>query len=114
MTAPPMNDVGLVKTIDRLNQNGDVAAADIADRRLDPSLGQSFRIAYPTPLLSRIIRLREGPGREPGRAVRERLATPRLRVKSCDQLNAGLMDVRSGMTIVADTKRPPASAGSIA
>ena len=34
----------------------------------------------------------EGPGREPGRALRERFFTPRLRFKTCDELNAWLLD----------------------
>src|SRR5436190_20506120 len=38
------------------------------------------------------IGLGEGPGREPGRVVRERFFTPRLRVASYEELNAWLLD----------------------
>jgi hypothetical protein len=46
----------------------------------------------PTRRLHTRIGLGEGSGREPGRLVRERFFTPRLRVKSLDELNAWLLD----------------------
>ena len=40
----PMNDLGLVKAIDRLGQGVVIAVADAADRRFDASFGKPFGV----------------------------------------------------------------------
>src|SRR5690606_12444546 len=40
-----MDDLGLVKTVDRFGESVVITVADTADRRLDASLRQSLRIA---------------------------------------------------------------------
>ena len=39
-----MDDLGLVKTVDRFRQGIVIAVANTADRRLDPGLGKAFGI----------------------------------------------------------------------
>ena len=41
-----MDELGLVKAIDRLGQSVVVAVADAADRGFDPGLGEAFSVFY--------------------------------------------------------------------
>lgn len=42
--SPPVDDLGLVETVDGFRERVVVAVADTADRRLDPGLGQALGI----------------------------------------------------------------------
>ena len=57
-----MNDLGLVKTVDRFGQSVVVAVADATHGRLDTGLGEALGIASIEPLLTLVAAFIDGSG----------------------------------------------------